>query len=69
IFYRAPSHSSPPYVREGDMAKKGQILCVIEAMKVFNEIKCENDCQIIKVLTENGKLVDPDQDIFIVKNK
>jgi acetyl-CoA carboxylase biotin carboxyl carrier protein len=69
IFYRSPSPSSPPYVREGDIAKEGQIICVIEAMKVFNEIKCENDCQIIKVLADNGRPVDPDQDIFIVKNK
>ncbi|MCK5106530.1 MAG: hypothetical protein KAQ76_03115 [Elusimicrobiales bacterium] len=69
IFYRAPSPSSPPYAREGDNAKEGQILCVIEAMKVFNEIRCEHNCQIIKVLVENGKPVDPDQDIFIVKQK
>jgi len=69
IFYRSPSPSSPPYVREGDNAKEGQILCVIEAMKVFNEIKCESDCQIIKVLADNGRPVDPDQDIFIIKRK
>ena len=69
IFYRAPSPSNPPYVREGDMAKKGQILCVIEAMKVFNEIKCEQDCQIINVLADNGRPVSTDQDLFIVKYK
>ncbi|MEA3306299.1 MAG: biotin/lipoyl-containing protein [Elusimicrobiota bacterium] len=69
IFYRAPSPSTPPYIREGDMAQKGQILCIIEAMKVFNEIKCEQDCQIIKVLADNGRPIEPDQDIFIVKNK
>ena len=69
IFYRSPSPSSPPYVRESDNAKEGQILCVIEAMKVFNEINCEHNCQIIKVLAENGKPVEADQDIFIVKNK
>ncbi|MCG2726862.1 MAG: hypothetical protein L6420_11540 [Elusimicrobia bacterium] len=69
IFYRAPSPSSPPYVREGDNAKEGQILCVIEAMKVFNEIRCEHNCQIIKVLAENGKPINPDQDIFIIKTK
>ena len=69
IFYRAPSPSNPPYVREGDNAKKGQILCIIEAMKVFNEIKCEQDCQIIKVLSDNGRPISPDQDLFIVKYK
>ena len=69
IFFRAPSPSSPPYVREGDNVKKGQLLCIIEAMKVFNEIKCEHDCQIIKVLVENGKPLQPNQDMFLVKKK
>ncbi len=69
IFYRAPSPSSPPYVREGDHVKKGQILCIIEAMKVFNEIKCERDCQIIQVLVENGKPIQINQDVFLVKEK
>ena len=69
IFYRAPSPSSPPYAREGDIAKKGQLLYIIEAMKVFNEIKCDYDCQIIKVLVENGKPIKANQDIFLVKKK
>ncbi|MBU2573364.1 MAG: acetyl-CoA carboxylase, biotin carboxyl carrier protein [Elusimicrobia bacterium] len=70
IFYRAPTPSSPPYVREGDAVKTGQVICVIEAMKVFNEIKAEEDCSIVKVLTENGKPVEPNQDLFqIKKNK
>ncbi|MDQ7773288.1 MAG: acetyl-CoA carboxylase biotin carboxyl carrier protein [Elusimicrobiales bacterium] len=69
IFYRAPSPSSPPYVREGDSVKDGQVICVIEAMKVFNEIKAEEDCVILKVLVENGKAVEPNQDIFLIKKK
>ena len=69
IFYRAPSPSSPPYVREGDSVKEGQVICVIEAMKVFNEIKAEEDCVILKVLTENGKPVEPNQDLFLIKKK
>ena len=67
IFYRAPSPSSPPYVREGDSVKEGQVICVIEAMKVFNEIKAEFDCVIEKVVQENGKPVEPNGDLFVVK--
>ena len=67
IFYRAPSPSSPPYVREGDRVKEGQVICVIEAMKVFNEIKAEFDCVIEKVAAENGKPVEPNGDLFIIK--
>ncbi|HBA61935.1 MAG TPA: acetyl-CoA carboxylase biotin carboxyl carrier protein [Elusimicrobia bacterium] len=67
IFYRAPSPSSPPYVREGDAIKEGQVICVIEAMKVFNEIKAEFNCVIEKVLPENGKPVEPNGDLFQVK--
>ena len=66
IFYRAPSPSSPPYAREGDHVKEGQVLCVIEAMKVFNEIKTEFNCVIKKVLVENGKPLEPNQDIFLI---
>jgi acetyl-CoA carboxylase biotin carboxyl carrier protein len=67
IFYRAPSPSSPPYVREGDTVKEGQVICVIEAMKVFNEIKAEFNCVIEKVVHENGKPVEPNGDLFQVK--
>ncbi|MDD2804210.1 MAG: hypothetical protein PHV33_01540 [Elusimicrobiales bacterium] len=67
IFYRAPSPSSPPYVREGDTVKEGQVICVIEAMKVFNEIKAEFNCVIEKVVQENGKPVEPNGDLFQVK--
>ena len=69
IFYRAPSPSSPPYVREGDSVKEGQVICVLEAMKVFNELKAEQDCIIEKVLSENGKPVEPNQNLFLIKRK
>jgi acetyl-CoA carboxylase biotin carboxyl carrier protein len=67
IFYRSPSPSSPPYVREGDTVKEGQVICVIEAMKVFNEIKAEFTCVIQKVMQENGKALEPNADMFLVK--
>lgn len=66
IFYRAPSPSSPPFVKEGDSVKTGQLLCMVEAMKVFNEIKAEFPCTVIKVLLENGKPVKAGQDLFLV---
>ncbi|MFA6433551.1 MAG: biotin/lipoyl-containing protein [Elusimicrobiales bacterium] len=69
IFYRAPTPSSPPYVREGDTVKEGQVLCVLEAMKVFNELKAEQECVIEKVLAENGKPVEPNQNLFLIKRK
>jgi biotin carboxyl carrier protein len=64
IFYRAPTPSSPPFAKEGDNVKPGQVLCVIEAMKVFNELKAEFAGAVVKVLVENGKPVKAGQDIF-----
>lgn len=67
IFYRASSPSSPPFVKEGEAVKAGQILCMVEAMKVFNEIKAEFPCTVVKTLLENGKPVKAGQDIFLVQ--
>lgn len=67
IFYRAPTPSSPPFVKEGDSVKPGHVLCMIEAMKVFNETRAEFPCVITKALLENGKSVKAGQDIFIVE--
>jgi acetyl-CoA carboxylase biotin carboxyl carrier protein len=66
IFYRAPSPSSPPFCKEGDVVKPGHVICMIEAMKVFNEIKAEYPCTIVKYLVENGKPVKSGQDLIIV---
>ncbi len=66
IFYRAPSPSSPPFCKEGETVKPGQVVCMIEAMKVFNEIKAEYPCTIVKYLVENGKPVKAGQDLLIV---
>ncbi|MHB2025788.1 MAG: acetyl-CoA carboxylase biotin carboxyl carrier protein [Elusimicrobiota bacterium] len=67
IFYRASSPSSPPYVKEGDHVPAGQVIGMIEAMKVFNEIKADFDCTLLKALIENGKPVKLGQDIFLVR--
>ena len=69
IFYQASSPSSPPFVRQGDAVKKGQVICLIEAMKVFNEIKADFDCVVNELLLENGKPVKPGQDVFVVTRK
>ena len=67
IFYRAPTPTSPPFAKEGDVVKPGQVLCMIEAMKVFNETRAEFPCTIVKALVENGKSVKAGQDLFIVE--
>ena len=67
IFYRAPTPSSPPFAKEGDTVKPGQVLCIIEAMKVFNELKAEFAGAVVKVLVENGKPVKAGQDVFWIQ--
>ena len=69
IFFRAPSPASPPFIHEGDAVKAGQVLCLIESMKVFNEVKVEFDCVVKKVLVEDGRPVKPGQAIFSVERK
>ncbi len=66
-FYRAPSPTSPPYVEEGDEVKKGDVLCILEAMKIMNELEAEFPCRIEKILVENGQKVEYDQPLFLVK--
>ncbi len=63
-FYRAPSPQSSPFVNAGDYVEEGQTLCLIEAMKLMNEIKAERAGKIGKVLVENGQAVEFDQPMF-----
>lgn len=67
IFYRAASPSSPPFVKEQDEIREGAVLCMIEAMKVFNEVKAEFGLKVVKILVENGKPVKAGQDILLVE--
>ncbi|MBI3549844.1 MAG: acetyl-CoA carboxylase, biotin carboxyl carrier protein [Elusimicrobia bacterium] len=67
IFYRASTPSSPPFVKNGESVKKGHVLCLIEAMKVFNEVKADFDCTVLSTLLENGKPVKAGQDIFVIQ--
>ena len=58
IFYAAPDPDSPPYVQKGDKVKKGDTLCLIEAMKLMNEVVAERDGEVVEVCVENGSLVE-----------
>jgi acetyl-CoA carboxylase biotin carboxyl carrier protein len=65
-FYRSSNPDSPVFVNIGDDVKKGQTVCIIEAMKLFNEIESEVSGKIIKVLVENASPVEYDQPLFLV---
>ncbi|QWE16854.1 acetyl-CoA carboxylase biotin carboxyl carrier protein [Polynucleobacter sp. AP-Nino-20-G2] len=65
-FYRAPNPESPNFVNIGDTVKVGQTLCIIEAMKLLNEIESEKDGVIKQILCENGQGVEFDQPLFII---
>ncbi len=66
-FYRAPSPSAAPYVQVGDFVKPGQTLCVVEAMKLMNEIECDAAGEVIRVLVENGQPVEYGERLFAVR--
>ena len=65
-FYRSPSPDADPYVEEGDYLKKGQVLCIVEAMKLMNEIESEVNGRVIKILAESTKPVEYGQALFLV---
>ncbi|MHB9154121.1 MAG: acetyl-CoA carboxylase biotin carboxyl carrier protein [Endomicrobiales bacterium] len=67
MLYRAPSPSMPPFVKEGDVVDAGKTLCIVEAMKVMNEIKSESRIKILRILVENGKPITASQDLFVVE--
>ena len=65
-FYRAPSPGASPFVQVGDKFKAGDILCIVEAMKLMNEIEAEFDGEILEIVAENGKPVEYGQSVFRV---
>ncbi len=67
VFYRSPSPTSPMFVNEGDVVDSGKTLCIIEAMKVMNEIKATEKVKIVKILVENGQPVNSQQDLFSIE--
>lgn len=66
-FYRKPAPDKPPFVNVGDEVKKGQVLCLIEAMKLFNEVEAEIDGKIVKILVDDASPVEFDQPLFLVE--
>ena len=67
VFYRSPSPTSPMFVKEGDVVEVGKTLCIVEAMKVMNEIKATERAKIVKILVENGESINSQQDLFVIE--
>ncbi|RNC28615.1 MAG: Biotin carboxyl carrier protein of acetyl-CoA carboxylase [Candidatus Dichloromethanomonas elyunquensis] len=68
-FYSAPSPGEEPFVRPGSDVKKGDVLCIIEAMKLMNEIEADEDIHIIDILVDDGQMVEYGQPLFVVSAK
>lgn len=66
-FYRAPSPDADPFVEVGDRVSKGDVLCIIEAMKIMNEIECDADGVVKKILVEDAEPVEFDQPLFVIE--
>lgn len=66
-FYRAPSPEAEPFVKEGDTVKKGQVLCIIEAMKLMNEIESEVSGVVQKIMVSNGEPIEYGQVLFLIE--
>ena len=68
-FYRAPEPGAPPFVEVGRTVRKGQMLCIIEAMKLMNEIESEYEGELVKVYVENGQPVQYGERLFAIRVK
>ena len=66
-FYRAPSPGADPFLKVGDTVKKGQVVCIIEAMKLLNEVEADMDGTVKEVCVENGQPVEFGQSLFIIE--
>ncbi|MED6107695.1 Biotin carboxyl carrier protein of acetyl-CoA carboxylase, chloroplastic [Stylosanthes scabra] len=66
-FYRSPGPGEPPFVKVGDKVKKGQVLCIIEAMKLMNEIEADQAGTIVEIVAEDGKPVSLDAPLFVIE--
>jgi acetyl-CoA carboxylase biotin carboxyl carrier protein len=67
IFYRSASPETEPYVEEGAYVRKGHVLCIVEAMKLMNEIESEVDGRVVKILQENAKPVEYGEPLFLIE--
>ena len=66
-FYRAPEPDAKPYAEVGDTVKKGQVLCIIEAMKMMNQIESDKAGKVVSVLVKNGDPVEFGQSLFVIE--
>jgi acetyl-CoA carboxylase biotin carboxyl carrier protein len=66
-FYECPSPGSPPFVKPGDVVEVGQILCIVEAMKLMNEIEADVAGEIVKKLVANGQPIEYGQELFVIR--
>ncbi len=66
-FYRAPAPDADPYVKVGDNVSKGSVLCIVEAMKLMNEIESDVNGKIIKIIADNGNPVEYNQPLFLIE--
>lgn len=67
VFYRSPSPDTEPFVKVGDRVERGHVLCILEAMKLFNEITSDYDGVIARIIPENGELVSLGQEMFWIE--
>ena len=68
-FYRTPTPDAAAFVEKGDRVKRGQTLCILEAMKLMNEFQAEFDLEVVEILVDNGKMVDFGAPLFEVRRK
>ncbi|XP_011072843.1 biotin carboxyl carrier protein of acetyl-CoA carboxylase 2, chloroplastic isoform X3 [Sesamum indicum] len=66
-FYRSPAPGAPPFVKVGDKVQKGQVICIIEAMKLMNEIEADQSGTVVEILVDDGKPVSVDMPLFIIE--
>jgi acetyl-CoA carboxylase biotin carboxyl carrier protein len=68
-YYESPSPGSPPFVKPGDPVEAGQVLCIVEAMKLMNEIEADVGGEVVKCLVKNGQPIEYGQDLFAIRPK
>jgi acetyl-CoA carboxylase biotin carboxyl carrier protein len=66
IFYSSPAPQAPPFVEEGDIVSVGETVCIVEAMKLMNEIQTETKCKILKVLVSDNQNIQVNEPLFLV---
>jgi acetyl-CoA carboxylase biotin carboxyl carrier protein len=68
-YYESPSPGSPPFVKPGDSVEEGQVLCIVEAMKLMNEIEADVSGEIVKCLVKNGQPIEYGQELFAIRQR